>query len=130
MPSTEGSRALVVDDSATARLFLAHSLEEFGFSVLKAEGGAEALELLSQQSRGVDIAFVDWHMPGMDGLSFVRTLRDEKGSDCPVMMVTSESTLDKIELALEAGAQEFLMKPFEPAMLRDKLALLGFEVPE
>ncbi len=121
-------RALVVDDSKAARMLLARCLENFGFEVIQAENGAAALELMTREP-SVDVALVDWNMPVLDGISFVREARKSKLADTPVMMVTTESSLGQVQVALDCGVEEFLMKPFDADMLRDKLALLGFDLP-
>ena len=73
-----------------------------------------------------DAVLLDWNMPVMDGLSFLRAARAEFGPDRPIVVLcTTEATLDRIVEALEAGAQEYVMKPFDEAILRDKLCQVG-----
>jgi two-component system chemotaxis response regulator CheY len=118
-------RALVVDDSRAMRALLHHALAGLGYEVLEAPGGREGLETLAREG-GVDVVLVDWNMEGMDGLEFVRALRAQAAhARLPVMMVTTEVEPASVEKALKAGCQEYLMKPFTPEMLADKLTLLG-----
>lgn len=126
--SVLGKRALVVEDSATARKLLVRALEDLGFQVIQAENGADALAVIEREA-AIDVALVDWNMPVLDGIAFVRKARQGKLAGTPMMMVTTESTLSQVKVALECGVEEFLMKPFEPEMLRDKLAILGFDLP-
>ncbi|MFC7581166.1 response regulator [Schaalia naturae] len=121
-------KALVIDDSRVMRRIVGGQLRGLGFSVVEAGNGQEAMEVLAEQDEGgaVDLACVDWNMPVMDGLSFVTAVRARKEwRGVTLMMVTTESERDQIVRALAAGAHEYLIKPFTPDALRDKLALLG-----
>lgn len=105
-------------------------VRENGFDVvLEAENGQEALVHL--RDCAVDtpfaLALVDWNMPVMDGLSFVQAARAEGFSELPIIMITTEGSMEYVTRAIEAGANEYLMKPFTKESLRDKLLLLGFE---
>jgi len=119
--------ALVVDDSNTIRIILTAYLKKLGFDVTVAINGREALDRLHAMARA-DIVLVDWNMPEMDGLSFVRAVRakDEYAS-LPLMMVTTNVELNNVAEALDAGANEYMMKPFTMDILRAKLELLGFQ---
>ena len=118
-------RALVVDDSRAMRALLRHGLGGLGFEVVEAADGREGLDRLAG-SGAVDVVLVDWNMEGMNGLDFVLALRrDPARAAIPVMMVTTEVEAGSVERALAAGCQEYLMKPFTPEMLADKLSLLG-----
>jgi len=118
-------KAIVVDDSRAIRAILGKMLEEIGFEVSEASDGRAALGVLA--AGGVfDLALVDWNMPEMDGLQLVRAVRaDPRWADMRIMMVTTETELEKIVIALEAGANEYLMKPFTTKAVAEKLALLG-----
>lgn len=117
--------ALVVDDSRATRSMLRSMLSSLGFDVVEAGHGIEALERL-KSLQGVDFALVDWNMPEMDGLEFVRSLRAERRySELPVMMVTAESDVTQMARALMAGADEYAMKPLDQESLVAKLRLLG-----
>lgn len=122
---SEGLRALVVDDSHAMRVMLGRMLEESGYEVLEAKDGREALECM-KRDRKPSIVLVDWNMPQMNGLEFVRAVRKELGDrNCLLMMVTTESETSQMVRALAAGANEYLMKPFTKDALLEKLALLG-----
>lgn len=120
------TRALVVDDSRAVRMILGRILGELGYEVVAAGDGAEALALVDAGEH-VDVALVDWNMPNMDGLELVKQLRDRDLPDLRVMMVTSETDLGRLVLAIEAGADEYAMKPFDAEVIREKLDLLGLE---
>jgi two-component system chemotaxis response regulator CheY len=122
-------RALVIDDSRTMRAILGKMLKEIGFEVLEAADGREALERLQQNGRP-DLVLVDWNLPHMNGLDFVRAVRAEREYDgLPLLMVTTETERAQVAKALEAGATEYIMKPFTREILRDKLNLLGICQP-
>jgi two-component system chemotaxis response regulator CheY len=117
-------RALIVDDSRFVRGLLRGMLEERGIACDEAADGRAALALLHGDLR-FDMALVDWNMPVMNGLEMLRQLRADGFRDLKVMMVTTEAENDYIVRALEAGADEYLMKPFDDEALDEKLALLG-----
>ena len=120
-------KALVVDDSRAMRRIIARFLVELGFEVHEAATGDEALAQ-ARQLDGLAVVLLDWNMPGMDGREVLEQLRtDPKTADLPVMMVTTESEMEQVEVALNAGASEYLMKPFDRAALLEKLLLLGFD---
>jgi two-component system chemotaxis response regulator CheY len=117
--------ALVVDDSDVIRKILTAYLQKLGFQVTAAVNGKEALEQLYRMEKA-DIALVDWNMPEMDGITFLKEVRADVNYDAlPVMMVTTNSELAHVSQALEAGANEYIMKPFTADMLKEKLELLG-----
>jgi len=120
-------RALVVDDSNAMRSIMARILRSVGFEVIEASDGQEALDRL-QQGSPPQVALVDWNMPRMDGVEFLRSVRGNSAwDDVPVMMVTAETESSLVVTALEAGANDYLMKPFTREMLIEKLDLLGVE---
>jgi two-component system chemotaxis response regulator CheY len=117
-------RALIVDDSRFMRAHLRQLLERIGVECAEAGDGQEALNLL--RGAEFDVMLLDVNMPRMSGLKCVKTLRDAgMHSSMKVMMVTTESDNSFICSALEYGADEFLMKPFTPESLREKLTMLG-----
>jgi len=121
-------RVLIVDDSSFIREYVRQQMELLGWSCAEAQNGGEALDMLCG-SHGFDAMLVDVNMPGMDGLECVRQLREERLAPAmKVMMVTTEADNSFIRRALEYGADEFLMKPFSPQSMREKLLLLGFEM--
>ena len=118
-------KALIVDDSRFIRQYLRQLLEGMGLSCEEAADGREAIEVLRSPSV-FDFMLLDVNMPGMNGLECVKTLR-EQGLQPPmkVMMVTTEADNSYICQALDYGADQFLMKPFTPESLREKLAMIG-----
>jgi two-component system, chemotaxis family, chemotaxis protein CheY len=119
-----GRDCLVVDDSRVVRKAARRLLEGFGFTVREAEDGQQALQACGTALP--DFVLLDWNMPVMDGITFLRNLRAEHGDEKPlVMLCTTENTQDKILQALEAGAQEYVMKPFDAEILGGKLEQLG-----
>jgi two-component system chemotaxis response regulator CheY len=118
-------RALIVDDSKTMRRIVGKVVKENGFDIVEAENGQEAL-LCLREGGDLSLALVDWNMPVMDGLAFVNAVRrEEKWRQITLMMVTTESEQSQIVRALAAGAHEYVIKPFTPDAIADKLALLG-----
>ncbi len=119
-------RALVIDDSRAMRLILSRIAVQLGFEVLEAGNGREAMDLLAASPEAPELALVDWNMPEMNGLEFVTAVRaDPKYRTMTLMMVTTESEQSQIVRALAAGAHEYVIKPFTPAAIEEKLALLG-----
>src|SRR5947209_7601228 len=118
-------RTLIVDDSRFLMQYLRQLLEKFGMGCEEAADAPEALARL-RTGPGFQFMLVDVNMPGMNGLDCVRELRSQGlHPSMKVMMVTTEADHSFIRRALEYGADEFLMKPFTPASLREKLLLLG-----
>ena len=121
-------RALVVDDSKVMRRIIVKIVKSLGFDAIEAGDGRDAIAVLEDAlyDGPIDLVLTDWNMPDVDGLQLIRWLRDDPRLDgLPVVMITSESELGRVEEALAAGADEYLMKPFDQAALEDKLALLG-----
>jgi two-component system chemotaxis response regulator CheY len=117
--------ALVVDDSRAMRMVLRRIVSSLGFDVVEAGNGQEALDAVDAGPIP-DIALVDWNMPVMDGLEFVTTVRSRPElRGVTLMMVTTESEHGQIVRALAAGAHEYIIKPFTPDAIAEKLALLG-----
>ena len=119
-------RALIVDDSRFTRKVLRGLLEEQHIECSAAPSAAFGLELL-RTGMQFDVALVDWNMPGMSGVAMVKEMRARGFSELKIMMVTSHCDSEGIVEALEAGADEYLMKPFDGESLREKLALMGLE---
>jgi len=117
-------RALIVDDSRFVRGYLRGLLEEKGIECEEAGDGQAGMEMLDS-SGSFDLALLDWNMQVMNGLDMLKQLRAEGYSDLKVMMVTTEAENDFILRALDAGADEYLMKPFDDEALTEKLAMLG-----
>ena len=107
-------------------MILRRSLERFGFEVAQAGNGKEALEQIQGGSEAVSLFLVDWNMPEMNGLEFVKNLRaNPQFGSIPVMMVTTETEAEQISTALDAGANEYVIKPFTDETIEEKLRLLG-----
>ncbi len=120
---------MIVDDSRAVRVLVRRMLEQLDVEVIEACDGAEALQMF-REGTTVDIALIDWNMPNIDGLELVKSIRkDLRDADVPLMMVTSESDPKRMARALMAGADEYLVKPMDIHMLKDKLELLGLDLP-
>ena len=116
--------ALVIDDSRTVRAIVGKTLRDEGLEVIEAANGREGLDRLHQTS-GVDLILVDWNMPEMNGLDFIRSVRADRTYDAVrILMVTTETEQAQVVRALDAGANEYLMKPFTRDVLVAKLSLL------
>ena len=119
------AKALVVDDSKTIRNVLERTLREMGYEARQAEDGRRALEVLESEAEEFSLALVDWNMPVMNGLEFIQAVRsDQRWAGLPLMMVTTETQIEQMRTALEAGANDYVMKPFTDDIIRDKLKLL------
>jgi len=120
-------RALVIDDSRAMRSILTGILEEIGFEVEQAKDAEDALSLL-EEHESFDLALVDWNLPEMNGLDLVKAVRNMTDlKNLRLMMVTTETQLARVREALIAGADEYIMKPFDKEMLLEKLTLLGID---
>ena len=116
--------ALVIDDSRTVRAIVGKTLRDEGLEVIEAANGREGLDRL-HQTTGVDLILVDWNMPEMNGLDFIRSVRADRTYDAVrILMVTTETEQAQVVRALDAGANEYLMKPFTRDVLVAKLSLL------
>ena len=118
--------ALVVDDSAIMRKMVMRSLRESSladFTFAEASDGVEGLKQF--QPGQTNILFVDWNMPNMSGIEFVREIRSSQQHHVPIVMITTESTMEKVEEALDqAGVDCFIVKPFTTEVLEKKLSPL------
>jgi two-component system chemotaxis response regulator CheY len=118
-------KVLVVDDSRAIRLILSQMLKSLGWVVEEASHGREALARL-EAHRDTDLVMVDWNMPEMNGLELVQAVRrDTRFASLPMMMVTTETEMSQVVRALDAGAQEYVMKPFTKDIIEEKLRVLG-----
>jgi two-component system chemotaxis response regulator CheY len=117
-------RVLVIDDSRAMRMILRTTLTEMGHEIVEACNGKEGLEAV--QNRGpFDLALVDWNMPVLSGIEFVRAVRQAPlNSAMPIVMVTTEVEMAQVTRALEAGANEYVMKPFTREILKEKIEML------
>jgi two-component system chemotaxis response regulator CheY len=115
---------LVVDDSRVVRRAARRMLEAMGFAVDEAEDGAQALAAC--RAKLPDGVLLDWNMPVMDGITFLRRARAEFGAERPrIVLCTTEGEMSRIFEAIEAGAQEYIMKPFDAEILRGKFEQAG-----
>ncbi len=118
--------AMVIDDSKAIRMILTRSLSKLGFEACTAGNGQEALDILARQAPELDVFLVDWNMPVMSGYEFVQHVRRMPSyADVPLMMVTTETEMDQMIKAVEAGANEYVMKPFTDEIIADKLRLMN-----
>jgi two-component system chemotaxis response regulator CheY len=111
---------LVVDDSSTMRRIIKNSLKRIGYEdIIEAENGKDALEIYSQ----ADVILTDWNMPEMDGLNFVKNVRTSN-TTIPILMVTTNAAKDDIVQALKNGVDNYIVKPFTPDTLKEKIETL------
>lgn len=121
-------QALVIDDSRAIRLILGRMLRQLGLDVVEAADATEALDRLSEGLKP-GLVLVDWNMPGMTGLEFVKAVRQPPfSSTARLVMVTTETEVVQVVRALDAGADEYVMKPFTKEAVLEKLQLLGLGV--
>jgi two-component system chemotaxis response regulator CheY len=124
------AKALVVDDSKAVRMILGRTLKELGFEVCEASNGREALEVIDVEKDAVKLVLADWNMPEVNGLELLKLLRMKPElSSLVIVMVTTETELSQMTTALEAGANEYIMKPFTRDILIEKLQLVGIYAP-
>jgi len=120
------AQAMVIDDSRAMRMILSRTLQRFGWEVAQASNGKDALDQIHREDSQVGLFLVDWNMPEMNGLDFIRMLRsDARYGTVPIMMVTTETEAEQMAAALEAGANEYVIKPFTEETIEDKLRMLG-----
>jgi two-component system chemotaxis response regulator CheY len=118
-------RVLVVDDSRAMRMILVNTLVEMGHEVTQAGNGQEGLEAMKAKGP-FGLALVDWNMPVLNGYEFVRAVRAQPAhASMKVVMVTTEVETSQVMLALEAGADEYVMKPFTRDILKEKIEMLA-----
>ena len=120
-------RALVVDDSVPARRHAGRMLAELGFEVYEAVHGEDALDSMKKLGP-LELVLLDWNMPYVDGLWFLRSLRkQEVYKDVLVVMATGNTDMKSVQQAISEGASEYVMKPFTREELMSKLQIRGFE---
>lgn len=120
------TKALVADDSRAVRMILSRTLRELGYEVCEAENGRDALEIIEGANASIQLVLADWNMPELNGLDMLKQLRRNPAlSSLVVVMVTTETELEQMAAALEAGANEYVMKPFTRDILVEKLQLVG-----
>lgn len=115
---------LIVDDSKVIRMVAKKILTELQFATVEAEDGQQALDACKADMP--DAVLLDWNMPVMNGIDFLRELRKLSGGDKPVVVFcTTENDIEHIQEAIEAGANEYIMKPFDSEILQAKFAQVG-----
>jgi two-component system chemotaxis response regulator CheY len=115
---------LIVDDSKVVRMVARKILQELHFETQEAEHGKEALEHCLKKMP--DAILLDWNMPVMNGLEFLKELRKTPGGDSPVVLFcTTENDFNRIQEAIMAGANEYIMKPFDQAIIESKFSQVG-----
>ena len=115
-------KLLVVDDSSTMRRIIKNTLQRLGFDdVLEAEHGVEAWQIM-ERTPDISVLITDWNMPEMNGLDLVRKVRaDGRYDSMPIIMVTTEGGKAEVITALKAGVNNYIVKPFTPQVLKEKL---------
>jgi two-component system chemotaxis response regulator CheY len=120
------SKVLVVDDSRAIRGILTRILTRNGFEVCQAENGVEALKALEGEAADISLLCADYNMPEMNGVELIRNMRAmPKFVSLPAIMITTETHMASMQAAFDAGANEYVMKPFTSDMILDKLRMLG-----
>ncbi|MDK3161846.1 response regulator [Kamptonema cortianum] len=118
-------KSLILDDSKTMRIILGRILKEMNITYDESPSANHALCWLAEGNRP-ELIMVDWNMPEMNGLEFVKIVRANPQYDGIVLiMVTTETEMDNVSLALEAGVNEYIMKPFTKEIVQEKLNLIG-----
>ena len=118
-------RVLIVDDSVTMRHLLQSVVATLPAETVEAADGCQALKILADQWP-FDVALVDWDMPVMNGIEFVKAVRaDSRFSGLKIMMVTADNSMEGVGKAINCGADDYLMKPLTGQMVIDKLRVLG-----
>lgn len=120
--------ALIIDDSRAMRRILRQIVQPLGFDILEAGDGQQGLDQLAAHPDEIELTLVDWNMPVMNGLEFVKRVRSDAAyADMKLMMVTTETEPAQMARALMAGVDEFVMKPFTADILVEKLRLIGVQ---
>ncbi len=121
---TRQKTCLIVDDSKIVRKVTRKIFETLGYEISEAEDGAVALEACTKTFP--DLIMLDWHMPVMNGIEFLRAMRQLPGGGAPVVIFcTTETEFNRIQEAIMAGANEYVMKPFDDDIIKGKLEQLG-----
>lgn len=123
---TSNLKVLVLDDSKTMLRIITNTLKRIGVdNVTTAEDGVLGLETYNKSIEQFDIILTDWNMPNMNGLDFVKAIR-KINKDIPIVMITTEGGKMSVIEALKAGVNQYIVKPFTPQVLKDKLSTIIF----
>ena len=115
---------LIVDDSKIVRKVIHRIVEVLGFAILEAENGQEAVEQVRNNT--IDVVILDWNMPVMDGMECMKIIRADPSIAQPkIIFCTTENEFEKIQQAIINGADEYVMKPFDEAIIKGKMIQLG-----
>jgi len=115
-------KILSVDDSRILRQIVKNAVEILGYDFLEAENGKKAFEILEKEGADISLILLDWNMPEMDGISFLKKIKsDERFKNIPVTMLTTEGEKTKMIEAVKAGAKNYLTKPFTQENLITKI---------
>lgn len=113
-------KVLIVDDSNSVAMVVSGMLKEHGIESVRAKDGKDAIEVI-QKECDFDLVLLDWNMPEMDGLDFLKFNQENKLINAPIVMMTTEDKPEKIMIALDHGATEYIMKPFTNDILISKI---------
>lgn len=118
-------KLLVVDDSSTMRRIIKNTLQRLGYEdIFEAENGIEAWDILDKNS-DMGVLITDWNMPEMNGLELVKKTRsDSRFADIPIIMITTEGGKVEVITAIKAGVNNYIVKPFTPQVLKEKLEVV------
>lgn len=117
-------KVLIVDDSKPIFMMVSQMLGELGHEGLWAENGEDAVEKIKEHGADIELVLLDWNMPVMDGLEFLKKNSEEKFCSAPVVMMTTENKPEKIQEALKNGAMDYIMKPFTADILENKIEMV------
>ena len=121
-------KILLLDDSRATRSILKRILKPLNIECVEAADGYKGLDQLKEHP-DIDVVLVDWNMPNMDGLQFVQAVRADNSNDgVLLMMVTTESEIQRVAHAMDAGANEYIVKPFTGEIITQKLRIMGLDV--
>lgn len=122
-------KVLIVDDARVVRMALRGIMQQLNWQVIEAEDGKQAMTQMQRDS-DISLILLDWHMPVMNGYDFLVSLRasPDHVEEPKVVMVTTEASMPSILKAIAAGANEYIMKPFDAEMIKEKLGILGLPV--
>lgn len=115
-------KVLVVDDSKTMRVIVSRIIKELGYEVGEASNGKEAIDIL-KSDQSYTLVMADWNMPEMNGYDMVLNIKnDETLKKIPIIMVTTENEISNVQKAIEAGASDFITKPFKKETIQEKIS--------